>query len=61
MQRDRRSNHREDPQRRQDRDNNGLHQVIKDTPGFIPEKKRKEAVRKSSQRVFQALRIDVNK
>ena len=38
----------------------GLHQVIEETLAFIPEKERKEAVRKSSQRVFQALRIDVN-
>ena len=38
----------------------GLHQVIEETLVFIPEKERKEAVRKSSQRVFQALRIDVN-
>ena len=39
----------------------GLHQVIEETLAFIPEKERKEAVRKSSQRVFQALRIDVNR
>ena len=38
----------------------GLHQVIEETLAFIPEKERKESVRKSSQRVFQALRIDVN-
>ena len=38
----------------------GLHQVIGETLAFIPEKERKEAIRKSSQRVFQALRIDVN-
>ena len=38
----------------------GLHQVIEETLAFIPEKERKEAVRKSSQRVFQAFRIDVN-
>ena len=34
--------------------------MIEETLAFIPEKERKEAVRKSSQRVFQALRIDVN-
>ena len=38
----------------------GLHQVIGEALAFIPEKERKEAIRKSSQRVFQALRIDVN-
>ena len=38
----------------------GLHQVIGEALVFIPEKERKEAIRKSSQRVFQALRIDVN-
>ena len=38
----------------------GLHQVIEETLAFIPEQERKEAGRKSSQRVFQALRIDVN-
>ena len=39
----------------------GLHQVIGEALAFIPEKERKEAIRKSSQRVFQALRIDVNR
>ena len=38
----------------------GLHQVIGEALAFIPEKERKEAIRKSSKRVFQALRIDVN-
>ena len=38
----------------------GLHQVIGEALAFIPEKERKGAIRKSSQRVFQALRIDVN-
>ena len=38
----------------------GLHQVIEEALSFIPEADRKEAVRKSSQRTFQALRIDVN-
>jgi len=37
-----------------------LQQVIKDTLKFIPEKSRKEEVKKSCQRCFQALRIDVN-
>ena len=37
-----------------------LHQVIGEALAFIPEEERKEAIRKSSQRVFQALRIDVN-
>ena len=34
--------------------------VIETTLAFIPEKERKEAVKKSCQRCFQALRIDVN-
>ena len=38
----------------------GLHQVIEEALSFIPEADRKEAVRTSSQRTFQALRIDVN-
>lgn len=37
-----------------------LQQIIKDTLVFIPEKERNEAVKKSCQRSFQALRIDVN-
>ncbi len=37
-----------------------LQQVISDTLKFIPEKERDEAVKKSCQRSFQALRIDVN-
>ncbi len=38
-----------------------LQQIINDALKFIPEKERKEAVKKSCQRCFQALRIDVNK
>ena len=38
----------------------GLKEVIETTLSFIPEKERKEAVKKSCQRCFQALRIDVN-
>lgn len=34
--------------------------VIEEALSFVPEKERKEAVKKSCQRVFQALRIDVN-
>lgn len=34
--------------------------VIEDTLSFLPADERKEAVKKSCQRVFQALRIDVN-
>ena len=34
--------------------------VIEEALSFIPEKERKEAVKKSCQRSFQALRIDVN-
>ncbi len=37
-----------------------LRQIIEDTLSFIPAGERKEAVKKSCQRVFQALRIDVN-
>ena len=37
-----------------------LRQVIENALKFIPEKERKEAVKKSCQRTFQALRIDVN-
>lgn len=37
-----------------------LEQIIEDALKFIPEKERKEEVKKSCQRSFQALRIDVN-
>lgn len=37
-----------------------LQQIISDSLKFIPEKSRKEEVKKSCQRSFQALRIDVN-
>lgn len=37
-----------------------LYDVIEEALCFIPEKERKEAVKKSCQRTFQALRIDVN-
>lgn len=37
-----------------------LQQIIKDALNFIPEKNRKEDVKKACQRCFQALRIDVN-
>ncbi len=37
-----------------------LQQIIQDTLKFIPEKSRKEEVKKTCQRCFQALRIDVN-
>ena len=35
-------------------------EVIEEALSFLPEKERKEAVKKSCQRSFQALRIDVN-
>ena len=38
-----------------------LQQVIQEALKFIPEKERKDQVKKSCQRCFQALRIDVNK
>lgn len=37
-----------------------FHDVIERALSFLPEKERTEAVKKSSQRCFQALRIDVN-
>lgn len=37
-----------------------LKNVIENTLSFIPEKERKELVKKTCQRTFQALRIDVN-
>lgn len=37
-----------------------FHQIIEKALQFIPEKKRNKEVKKSSQRYFQALRIDVN-
>lgn len=37
-----------------------LRGIIEDVLNFIPEKERKEAIKKSCQRTFQALRIDVN-
>lgn len=37
-----------------------LREIIEKTLDFIPEKDKKDTVRKTCQRVFQALRIDVN-
>lgn len=37
-----------------------MKEVIEEALSFVPEKDRKEAVKKSCQRCFQALRIDVN-
>ncbi len=37
-----------------------LRKAIEEALSFIPEKERKEAVKKSCQRTFQALRIDIN-
>lgn len=37
-----------------------LRNVIEDTLRFVPEKDRKEVIKKTCQRTFQALRIDVN-
>jgi 16S rRNA (cytosine1402-N4)-methyltransferase len=37
-----------------------LQQIIKDTLKFIPEKTRDDEIKKTCQRCFQALRIDVN-
>lgn len=37
-----------------------LREIIERTLSFVPEKERKDTVKKTCQRVFQALRIDVN-
>lgn len=37
-----------------------LYAVIEEALAFLPQKERKDAVKKSAQRTFQALRIDVN-
>ena len=37
-----------------------LRQIIEETLSFLPEKDRKDTVKKTCQRIFQALRIDVN-
>ena len=37
-----------------------MEEVIEEALRIVPEKERKEAVKKSCQRCFQALRIDVN-
>ncbi len=37
-----------------------LKNVIEDTLSFLPEKERSDTIKKTCQRVFQALRIDVN-
>ena len=37
-----------------------LREVIEKTLDFLPEKEKKETIKKTCQRVFQALRIDVN-
>lgn len=37
-----------------------LYEIIENALSFIPKKDRKDTVKKSSQRIFQALRIDVN-
>lgn len=38
-----------------------LRELITDTLDFLPEKEKKDTIRKTCQRVFQALRIDVNR
>lgn len=38
-----------------------LREVIEKTLDFLPEKEKKDMVKKTCQRVFQALRIDVNR
>ena len=41
-------------------DADGQRQVIEKTLDFLPEKEKKETIKKTCQRTFQALRIDVN-
>ena len=38
-----------------------LRQIIEKTLSFLPEKERKDTIKKTCQRTFQALRIDVNR
>ena len=38
-----------------------LREIIEKTLDFLPEKEKKDTIRKTCQRVFQALRIDVNR
>ena len=38
-----------------------LRRIIEDTLDFLPEKDKKETIKKTCQRTFQALRIDVNR
>ncbi|MEI3210551.1 MAG: 16S rRNA (cytosine(1402)-N(4))-methyltransferase RsmH [Lachnospiraceae bacterium] len=38
-----------------------LRELIADTLDFLPEKEKKDTIRKTCQRMFQALRIDVNR
>lgn len=38
-----------------------LRELIADTLDFLPEKEKKDTIRKTCQRVFQALRVDVNR
>ena len=38
-----------------------LRELLADTLDFLPEKEKKDTIRKTCQRVFQALRIDVNR
>ena len=38
-----------------------LRQVIEETLDFLPEKEKKDTIKKTCQRTFQALRIDVNR
>ena len=38
-----------------------LREVIEKTLDFLPEKEKKDTIKKTCQRTFQALRIDVNR
>ena len=44
-----------------DTTNKALRQVIEKTSDFLPEKEKKETIKKTRQRPFQAPRIDVNR
>ncbi len=58
--RDCKSDHRIHPPRQSCDTTTKLRQIIEETLSFLPEKDRKDTVKKTCQRVFQALRIDVN-
>ena len=54
------SDHGRDPQGSRIDTTTKLRRVIEDTLDFLPEKEKKDTIKKTCQRTFQALRIDVN-